>query len=97
MLEILSSSRKIVIGLFDGDGFGQVAGLVYVAAAADGDVVGEQLQGDDFDQGGSNSIAGGMWMTCSTSCPMVVSPSVAMAITRPERAVTSWMLERVFS
>ena len=25
------------------------------------------------------------------------SPSVAMAMTRPERAVTSWMLERVFS
>ena len=28
---------------------------------------------------------------------LVSSPSVAMAMTRPERAVTSWMLERVFS
>ncbi len=28
---------------------------------------------------------------------MCSSPSVAMAMTRPERAVTSWMLERVFS
>jgi len=26
-------------------------GLVYVAAAADGDVVGEELQGDDFEDG----------------------------------------------
>jgi hypothetical protein len=31
--------------LFHGDGFGQVAGLVYVAAAADGYVVGEELEG----------------------------------------------------
>jgi hypothetical protein len=38
-----------------------------------------------------------MWMTCSTSWAMWVSPSMAMAMamTRPERAVTSWMLERV--
>jgi len=39
----------------------------------------------------------GMWMTCSTSWEMWVSPSMAMAMTRPERAVTSWMLLRVFS
>ena len=32
-----------------------------------------------------------------TGSTMVVSPSVATAITRPERAVTSWILERVFS
>ncbi len=38
-------------GLFHGNGFGEVAGLVDVAAAADGDVVGEELQGDDFEDG----------------------------------------------
>ena len=37
--------------LFDGYGFGQVSGLVYVAAAADGDVVGQQLERDDFENG----------------------------------------------
>ena len=31
--------------------FGQVSGLVYVAASADGDVVGEELEGDDFEDG----------------------------------------------
>ena len=36
--------------LFDSDGFGQVARLVDVAAAAHGDVVGEQLQRNDFEQ-----------------------------------------------
>jgi hypothetical protein len=38
-------------GLLHGDGFGEVAGLVYVAAAADGYVVGEELEGDDFEDG----------------------------------------------
>jgi hypothetical protein len=33
------------------DGFGEVSGLVYVAAAADGYVVGEELEGDDFEDG----------------------------------------------
>jgi hypothetical protein len=33
-------------GLFDGYGFGEVSGLVHVAASADGDVVGEELEGD---------------------------------------------------
>jgi len=37
--------------LLHGDAFSEVAGLVDVAAAADGDVVGEELQGDDFEQG----------------------------------------------
>ncbi len=36
--------------LFDGDGLGEVAGLVYVAAAADGDVIREELQGDNLDE-----------------------------------------------
>ena len=47
--------------------------------------------------GRSSSGAAGMWMTCSTSWWMCLSPSVAMAMTRPLRAVTSWMLLRVFS
>ena len=36
--------------LLDGNAFGQVAGLVDVAAAADGDVVGQQLQRHDLQQ-----------------------------------------------
>ena len=40
------------------DGFGEVAGLVDVAAAADGDVVGEKLQGDDL-QDGEEQLRGG--------------------------------------
>jgi len=36
--------------LLDGDGFSEVAGLIYVAAAADSDVIGEQLQRHDFKQ-----------------------------------------------
>src|SRR5436309_2528452 len=34
--------------LFHGDGFRQVAWLVYVASAADGDVIRQQLQRHDF-------------------------------------------------
>ena len=37
--------------LLDCNALGEVAGLVYVAAAADGDVVGEELEGDDFEDG----------------------------------------------
>src|SRR3990172_5278734 len=37
-------------GLFDRDRLGEAAGLVDVAAAADGDVVGEQLQGHGLEQ-----------------------------------------------
>ena len=35
--------------LFHGDRLGEVAGLVYVAAASHGDVIGEQLQGHDLE------------------------------------------------
>ena len=38
--------------LFDGDGFGEVAGLVDVAVFVDGDVVGEELEGDGGEDGG---------------------------------------------
>ena len=36
----------------------QVSGLVYVAAAADGDVVGEELEGDYFEDG-EEQLGGG--------------------------------------
>jgi hypothetical protein len=37
--------------LLHSNGFGEVSGLVYVAAAANGDMVGEQLEGDYFEDG----------------------------------------------
>ena len=36
--------------LFDGDGLGEVARLIYIAAAADGDVVGEKLERNNFEK-----------------------------------------------
>src|SRR5271170_664285 len=36
--------------LFNGDGFGEVAGLIDVAAAAYRDVIGQKLQGNDLQQ-----------------------------------------------
>ena len=44
-----TSDSELSRYLFHGDGFGEVSGLVYVAATADGDVVGEELQGDDLE------------------------------------------------
>jgi hypothetical protein len=41
--------EKII--LFHGNGFREVSGLVDVAAAADGDVVGEELEGNYFEDG----------------------------------------------
>src|SRR5438445_3012937 len=41
---------KRTLPLFDSDGFGEVARLIDVAAAADGDVVGEKLERDDFEE-----------------------------------------------
>jgi len=37
--------------LLNGDALGQVSGLVYVAASADGYVVGEELERDYFEDG----------------------------------------------
>jgi len=37
--------------LFHCNALGQVSGLVYVAASADGYVVGEELEGDYFEDG----------------------------------------------
>jgi hypothetical protein len=48
-----------VFQLFNGDGLGEVSWLVYVAAAADGDVVGQQLEGDDFNERGKQLDGGG--------------------------------------
>jgi hypothetical protein len=39
------------VWLFYCDRLGQVSGLIYVAPSADGDVVGQQLQGDDLEDG----------------------------------------------
>ena len=50
---------EIAKRLFDGDGLGQVSGLVYVATAADGYVIGKQLQGDDFDERAEDFDGGG--------------------------------------
>ena len=38
-----------LVALLDRDRLGQVSGLIYVAAAADGDVIGQQLQGHDLE------------------------------------------------
>ena len=46
--------------LFHSHTFRQIAGLVDVAATADGDVVGEELEGDYFEEGRRNSGAAGM-------------------------------------
>ena len=43
--------------LFDCDTLGQIPWLVDVAAAADGDVVGEELEGDDFEDGEEDGCA----------------------------------------
>ena len=45
--------------LFHCYAFGQIAGLIYVAAFEGGDIVGEQLQGDDAGQGGEDVAAEG--------------------------------------
>jgi hypothetical protein len=42
-------SRKLV-PLLDCYGLGQITRLVYVASAADGDVIGQQLKRNNFDQ-----------------------------------------------
>jgi hypothetical protein len=41
--------RGLAQSLFDGNAFGEVAGLIDVAAAADGDVIGQQLQRNHFE------------------------------------------------
>src|SRR5262245_35339879 len=46
-------------GLFDRDALGEVPGLVHVAAPAQGDVVGEELERDGRQDGGEQ--VGGFW------------------------------------
>ena len=46
----ISCASRIVL-LFHRHALGEVSGLVYVAAAADGYVVGEELEGDYFEDG----------------------------------------------
>ena len=83
--------------LLDGHALGQIAGLVDVAAAEDGDVVGEQLQRDGRDdrlqklghRGNSDHVVGEFaatrWSPCSTT-----------AMTGPPRALISSTLARLF-
>jgi hypothetical protein len=56
--------------LLDSDGLSEVSGLVYVAASADGYVVGEELEGDYFQDGEQELVGWGTWITCSTSWAM---------------------------
>ena len=48
---LLCYSRPTITLLFDCNALGEVSGLVYVAAAADCYVVGEELEGDYFEDG----------------------------------------------
>ena len=48
-----------LVSLLDGDGFRQIPRLVYVATAPHGDVVGEQLEWDDFENWGKFFRSGG--------------------------------------
>jgi hypothetical protein len=63
-------------------------------------VVGEQLQGDDFEERAKQEFDRGFGDAddvldeASAMSRLAVD---AMAMTRPLRAVTSWMLESVFS
>src|SRR5690606_37568454 len=52
-------SMPIGAGSLHGDGFGEIAGLVDVAVALDGDVVAEQLQRDRGDDRQDDLVAGG--------------------------------------
>lgn len=52
--------------LFHGHAFRQIPRLVYVAAAANSDVTGEELEGDDFEDGQQEFGAWGMYIVCST-------------------------------
>ena len=76
--------------LFDGDGLGEVARLIHVAAAADGDVVGEQLQRNDFENGRDQFRRRGDFDDVIGSASRASwSPSVTTAMTMPSRAFTS--------
>jgi hypothetical protein len=50
MVRAVNGGIWSTLQLFHGDGFCEVSGLVYVAAAADGYVVGEELEGDYFQE-----------------------------------------------
>ena len=59
----------------------KVTRLVHIAASADGYVVGEELEGDYFEDGEQEFVGDGMLITRFTSWRMCSSPS--MAVTRP--------------
>jgi hypothetical protein len=63
--------------------------LVYVGAQADGYVVGEELEGDDFEDGKEEFRGGGDFDGVFDGAGDLVVAWVAMAMTWPERAGTS--------
>jgi hypothetical protein len=52
--------------------------LVNVAASADGYVVGEELEGDYFENWEQELGGLGIWMVCSTGWLMSPSPSIVL-------------------
>ncbi len=83
--------------LFHRDRLGQVARLVYVAAAADGDVVRQQLAGNDFQNRRQQFRRIG-------NVKHVVGGFADLLVTfggdrddRPDRAFTSFRFDSVFS
>ena len=75
----------------------RLLGLVYVAAAADSDVVGQQLQRDDLDErreqfDGRRNVDDVLDQAADGRVALGGDGDDAA-----ERAVTSWMLESVFS
>src|SRR5674476_818500 len=83
--------------LFHGDALGEIAGLIDVAAAAHGDVIGQQLQGHDGENRRQQFRRGRNFDDVSATLWTLSSPSVTMASTMPSRAFTSWMLDSVLS
>ena len=47
--QILRLVQRLVAHLLNSNGFGEIAGLIDVAAAAHGDVIGKQLQRDNLE------------------------------------------------
>jgi hypothetical protein len=47
------------LSIFQGDALREISWLVDVAASADGDVVSEELEGDDFEDGEADFVGGG--------------------------------------
>ena len=55
---IINKERADTTRLFNGDRLGKVAGLINVAAATDGNVIGKELEGDDLNERGEQFEGG---------------------------------------